>query len=75
LLPGFSTYRGLYELVAGGTLVGLMTAVAIGLVLAAGVVLGQFLAQPVRTGLSRLERRLSGPRLAGPLDPREAVPD
>lgn len=69
LLPGFSTYRGLYELVSGGTLVGLMTAIAIGLVLAAGVVLGQFVAQPVRTGLTRLERRLAGPRLAGPLDP------
>jgi uncharacterized membrane protein YjjP (DUF1212 family) len=75
LLPGFSTYRGLYELVSGGTLVGLMTAIAIGLVLAAGVVLGQFLAQPVRTGLGRLERRLAGPRMAGPLGPRDTAPE
>lgn len=71
LLPGLATYRGLYELGVYpvgkfGTLAG---AIGIGLALAAGVVLGEFLAQPVRTGLGRLERRLAGPRLAGPLRP------
>jgi uncharacterized membrane protein YjjP (DUF1212 family) len=71
LLPGLSTYRGLYQLGVepGGNLSTLMTAVAIGLALAAGVVLGEYLAQPVRTRLGRLERKLSGPRLAGPLEP------
>ncbi|MFD2471654.1 threonine/serine exporter family protein [Amycolatopsis silviterrae] len=73
LLPGLSTYRGLYQLavVPGGNISTLMTAVAVGLALAAGVVLGEYLAQPVRTGLGRLERRLSGPRLAGPMEPTE----
>lgn len=69
LLPGFSTYRGLSELIENGSITTIMSAVAIGLALAAGVVLGEFLAQPLRTGLGRLERKLSGPRMAGPLDP------
>ncbi|WP_236796390.1 threonine/serine exporter ThrE family protein [Amycolatopsis sp. GM8] len=69
LLPGLSTYRGLYELATqgNGNVSTLMKAVAIGLALAAGVVLGEYLAQPVRSGLGRLERRMAGPRLAGPL--------
>ncbi|HJQ45306.1 MAG TPA: threonine/serine exporter family protein [Amycolatopsis sp.] len=74
LLPGLSTYRGLYELATqgSGNVSTLMKAVAIGLALAAGVVLGEYLAQPVRTGLGRLERRLAGPRMAGPLRPSES---
>ncbi|KAA9161881.1 threonine/serine exporter family protein [Amycolatopsis acidicola] len=73
LLPGLSTYRGLYELATqgGGNISTLMQAVTIGLALAAGVVLGEYLAQPVRTGLGRLERKLAGPRMAGPLRPSE----
>lgn len=61
LLPGLSTYRGLYQLGVepGGNIATLMTAVAIGLALAAGVVLGEYLAQPVRIGLGRLERKLT----------------
>lgn len=71
LLPGLSTYRGLYELGVQpvGEITTLMKAIAIGLALAAGVVLGEYLAQPVRTKLGRLERRFAGPRLAGPLRP------
>lgn len=72
LLPGLTTYRALYELAIAKTTAGiptLMTAAAIALALAAGVVLGEYLAQPVRTGLSRLERKLSGPRMSGPLRP------
>jgi uncharacterized membrane protein YjjP (DUF1212 family) len=72
LLPGLTTYRALYELAVDRTTVGvatLMTALGIALALGAGVVLGEYLAQPVRTGLGRLERRLAGPRLAGPLRP------
>ncbi len=73
LLPGLSTYRGLYQLGVeqGGNISTLMTAVAIGLALAAGVVLGEYLAQPVRTGLGRLERKFAGPRMAGPMEPAE----
>jgi uncharacterized membrane protein YjjP (DUF1212 family) len=72
LLPGLTTYRAVYELAVVRTPDGLptlMIAIAIAFALAAGVVLGQFLAQPVRTGLGRLERRLAGPRMAGPLRP------
>ncbi|WP_433408418.1 threonine/serine ThrE exporter family protein [Saccharomonospora azurea] len=68
LLPGFSTYRGMSQLVNNGDIKILMSAAAIGLALAAGVVLGEWLAQPVKTGLGRLERKLSGPRMAGPLN-------
>jgi uncharacterized membrane protein YjjP (DUF1212 family) len=73
LLPGLSTYRGLYRLGVEqiSDVSTLMTAVAIGLALAAGVVFGEWLAQPVRTGLGRLERRFAGPRLAGPLKAAE----
>lgn len=71
LLPGLLTYRGLYELAVepGGEVATLMSAIAVGLALAAGVVLGEYLAQPVRTRLGKLERRLAGPRMAGPLRP------
>ena len=72
LLPGLATYRGLYELSVLNTPTGmstLMLAVATGLALGSGVVLGEYLAQPVRTGLGRLERRIAGPRLSGPLRP------
>ncbi|WP_338080030.1 threonine/serine ThrE exporter family protein [Antrihabitans stalactiti] len=73
LLPGLSTYRGLYQLGVerSGDISTIMSAIGIGLALAAGVVLGEFLAQPVRTGLGRLERKLSGPRMAGPLEPAD----
>jgi uncharacterized membrane protein YjjP (DUF1212 family) len=72
LLPGLTTYQSMFQLAVNRDPAGLstaMTAIAIALALAAGVVLGEFLAQPVRTGLGRLERRLAGPRLAGPLRP------
>ncbi|WP_338601121.1 threonine/serine exporter family protein [Saccharopolyspora sp. SCSIO 74807] len=72
LLPGLATYRGLYEVVVFGDPNGmstLMLAAATGLALGAGVVLGEYLAQPVRTRLGRLERKLVGPRLSGPLRP------
>jgi uncharacterized membrane protein YjjP (DUF1212 family) len=68
LLPGWTTYRGLYQLTAEGDTAGLSTLVlasGIALALAGGVVLGEYFAHPVRTGLSRLERRLSATRAAG----------
>jgi uncharacterized membrane protein YjjP (DUF1212 family) len=75
LLPGLTTYRAMFELAVQRSPGGLSTttiAIASALALAAGVVLGEFFAQPVRTGLGRLgrlERRLAGPRMAGPLRP------
>lgn len=72
LLPGLTIYRALFELAVERTYTGLstlMVATSIALALAAGVVLGEYLAQPVRSGLGRLERRFAGPRMAGPLRP------
>jgi uncharacterized membrane protein YjjB (DUF3815 family) len=72
LLPGLTTYQAMFELAVQRSPSGLSTgaaAVATALALAAGVVLGEYFAQPVRTGLGRLERRLAGPRMAGPLRP------
>lgn len=68
LLPGLSIYRGL-SLLAENDLAGILamiTAVAIAISLAAGVILGEFVAQPVRREARRLEQRLAGPRLVGP---------
>lgn len=70
LLPGLTIYRGMLRLADGDTVGGLASlgnAVAIGLALAAGAILGEFLAQPARREVMRFERRLVGPRLAGPL--------
>jgi uncharacterized membrane protein YjjB (DUF3815 family) len=72
LLPGLTVYRAVFELAVERSYTGLstlMVATSIALALAAGVVLGEYLAQPVRHGLGRLERRLAGPRMAGPLRP------
>ncbi|WP_427886786.1 threonine/serine ThrE exporter family protein [Kribbella sp. GL6] len=72
LLPGLTIYKGLYELTAGGELigiVGLTTAVAIGVALASGLILGEYVAQPIRREARRLEDRLAGPRLVGPRRP------
>jgi uncharacterized membrane protein YjjP (DUF1212 family) len=72
LLPGLATYRALYELAVERSITGLptlMLAASSALALASGVVLGEYLAQPARAGLGRLERRLAGPRMAGPLRP------
>jgi uncharacterized membrane protein YjjP (DUF1212 family) len=49
LLPGLTAYRGFYQLAAGNDVDGLATmtlALAIGLALAAGVALGDFIARP-----------------------------
>ena len=76
LLPGLTIYRGMLRLAQSDTMGGLVTlgnAAAIGLALAAGAILGEFLAQPVRRDVARFERRLVGPRLAGPLRRRGHV--
>ncbi|MHA3947663.1 threonine/serine exporter family protein [Cellulomonas bogoriensis] len=59
LLPGLAIYRGMFQLVtdpAAGLIVGastLLGAAMIGLGLAAGVTLGEFLASPLRLGTRR----------------------
>ncbi len=71
LLPGLSIYRGLSLLAAGGSgtsqgLVALMTAASVAVALASGVILGEYLAQPLKRETRKLESRLAGPRLVGP---------
>jgi len=71
LLPGLSIYRGLTLLATGGNgILSLMNAVAIAIALAAGVLLGELVAQPLKREARRLENRLAGPRLVGPLRAR-----
>ena len=67
LLPGLDIYRGLALLAEGKDGV-LQLAAALGtaIALAAGVILGQYLAQPLKREAHRLETRLSGPRMVGP---------
>jgi uncharacterized membrane protein YjjB (DUF3815 family) len=74
LLPGLSIYRGLAVLSGGdasGDGVGdLITAAAAAISLASGVILGEYIAQPLKREVRRLEGRLSGPRLVGPIRAR-----
>jgi uncharacterized membrane protein YjjB (DUF3815 family) len=60
LLPGLTAYRGFYQLAAGSVVEGLATitlALGIGLALAAGVSLGDFIARPrVRTAAEQSGR-------------------
>lgn len=70
LLPGLSIYRGLSLLNQGGAqtsagLLAMVTAGSVALALAAGVILGEYIAQPVKREARKLERRLAGPRLVG----------
>jgi uncharacterized membrane protein YjjP (DUF1212 family) len=69
LLPGVAIYRGLLLLNGGATadgIVSMIQAGTIGLALAAGVLVGEILGQPVRRELSRAERRFARPRMVGP---------
>lgn len=64
LLPGFTAYRGFYQLAVEGVADGLITvtvALGIGLALAAGVTLGDFLTRPRRKSLTRVEETAPGP--------------
>ncbi|GAB2933681.1 threonine/serine exporter family protein [Rhodococcus aerolatus] len=73
LLPGGAIYRAMYALTSNDLATGsaeLAGALATAAALASGVVLGEWFALPVRQGLSRLERRVTGPPLAGPADVR-----
>jgi len=68
LLPGLTVYLALAQLAdenLAGVLAG-MRAISVALALAAGVILGEYVIQPLRRETRRLERRMSGPRLVGP---------
>ncbi|PVG81770.1 hypothetical protein DDE18_17540 [Nocardioides gansuensis] len=72
LLPGLSIYRGLSLLADGGSgtsmgLLAMITAASVAIALASGVILGEYVAQPLKKEARRLEDRLAGPRLVGPL--------
>ena len=71
LLPGLSIYRGLSLMATGGNgILSIVAAAATAIALASGVILGEYVAQPLRREAHRLETRLSGPRLVGPLRAR-----
>ena len=72
LLPGLSIYRGLALFGEGDEhgLLAMVTAAAIAIALSAGVIFGQYLAQPLKREARRLESKLAGPRLVGPLTVR-----
>lgn len=72
LLPGLSIYRALALMADGDSdgMLALVTAAAVAISLSSGVILGEYVAQPLKREARRLERRLSGPRLVGPLRAR-----
>jgi uncharacterized membrane protein YjjB (DUF3815 family) len=66
LLPGLDIYRGLALLAEGKDgVLPLASALGTAIALAAGVILGQYLAQPLKREARRLKTRLSGPRMVG----------
>ncbi len=69
LLPGVYIYRGLTLLAQGGGvwLIPMVNAAAIAIALSSGVILGEYVAQPLKREARRLESRLAGPRLVGPM--------
>lgn len=75
LLPGLSIYRGLTLLAdesgrdTSEGLLAMFTAASIAMALASGVILGEYVAQPLKRPARRLEVRLAGPRLVGPVKP------
>lgn len=72
LLPGLSIYRALSLLADGDSdgILSLVTAAAVAISLSSGVILGEYVAQPLKREARRLEQKLSGPRLVGPLRAR-----
>ncbi len=72
MLPGLSIYRGLSLLAEGGVstsigLLSMVTAASVAISLSAGVILGEYVAQPLKREAGKLEQRLAGPRLVGPI--------
>ena len=75
MLPGLAIYRGLALLGDGGAstsrgLLAMASAASIAIALASGVILGEYVAQPLKREVRRVESRLAGPRLVGPLRTR-----
>ena len=76
MLPGLSIYRGLSLLGRGRrgrprrASLAMVTAASVAIALASGVILGEYVAQPLKREARRLESRLAGPRLVGPLRAR-----
>lgn len=75
MLPGLSIYRGLSLLAESGPstsagLLAMVTAASVAIALSSGVILGEYVAQPLKREARRLEDRLSGPRLVGPFRAR-----
>jgi uncharacterized membrane protein YjjB (DUF3815 family) len=73
MLPGIAIYRGLSLLSEGSSrntsfgMVHIIGAASVALAIAAGVILGEYLAQPLAREARRVEGRLAGPRLVGPV--------
>jgi uncharacterized membrane protein YjjP (DUF1212 family) len=67
MLPGLLIYRGLSYMTDGDTvgILQLSAAAATTIALAAGVILGEYIAQPLKRNVRRLEGRLAGPRMVG----------
>jgi len=71
MLPGLSIYKGLSLLGAADNpapaegLLAMVTAGSVAIALAAGVILGEYVAQPVAREARRVPQRLAGPRLVG----------
>jgi uncharacterized membrane protein YjjB (DUF3815 family) len=61
LLPGLAIYQGLFAIVVDADIQGglgaLVGASAVGLALASGVALGEYLGRPVRGGRDRYDQR------------------
>jgi uncharacterized membrane protein YjjP (DUF1212 family) len=71
MLPGLSIFRGLSLMANDGRttsagLLAMVTAAAVATAIASGVILGEYVAQPLKREARRLESRLAGPRLVGP---------
>ena len=67
MLPGLFIYRGLSYMSEGDAqgILQLSAAAAVTIALAAGVILGEYVAQPLKRNARRLEGRLAGPRMVG----------
>ncbi len=67
MLPGLLIYRGLSSMSAGDAfgILQLSAAAATTIALASGVILGEYVAQPLKRNARRLESRLAGPRMVG----------
>ena len=69
MLPGLQIYRGLSFMSAGDSqgILSLTNAAATTVALAAGVILGEYAAQPLKRNVRKVEGRLAGPRMVGML--------